>query len=373
MILALAACGNESAPTEAILPTSDPNSTTAPVTQATTETTEPEIIQATEAILYDLPMCSIVLTEQSEESTDDQGNTIFTYTYQNVWLYLPNDSISETVTLDLLNRIDSTRSAAEQVQSNSGGLYRVSYTPRRIDSGILSLSGVQTSHSGGTANSACVAVTYDLLTGKVLTLKDVLVKNCTADILCRLVVDALAEYAGEYGLYEDYSVTVEDRFSGNFLEDDAWYLSIQGLCFDFAPYELAPRSAGIVTAVVPYDQLFGVLEDAYFPVEQVYTEGTIQVSAFNKDLLTQAEVILDPNGSAMLLQTDSLVYDIMIETGEWDDHSGFVSESTVFAADSLVEGSAILVQIPGGSTINITYTSGDSRVSLPLTAANIID
>lgn len=382
--LALAACGTEPAPTTE--PADDP--TAGPVTVPTTAPTQPSATAPTEdttpstedPVIYDLPMSAIVLTDHQEAHTDGSGNTLFTYTYQNVRLYLDDETISEAVTLELLNRIDATRTAAEKILAESGSAspdspywFTVQYVPERIDSGILSLSGTQSSYSGGShANSACVGVTYDLLTGSVLGLGDILTDDCTADVICRLVVDALSAVSEEYFLYGDYAVTVEERFSGDFRTDENWYLSGEGLCFSFSPYEVAPYSSGIVTALIPYESLHGVLEDACFPMERISASGTMFCMTAHSADPAQfdqiAEVILDSGSDSYILSTDGLVYDVTIERGIWDPESKtFASDSVVFASDSLIPKNAILLERLADTAVCIYYTSGDTRIGLLLT------
>jgi len=360
-------------------PTAPP---TTPTTDKPTDPTDPPTVPTeTDPVIQDLPMNAIILTDHTESYTDDDGSILFNYTYQNVMLMLENQDMIDTVTLDLLNRIDSTRASAEHVLDSSysagtKGPYwlTVRYEPQRIDSGILSMTGQEVSYSGGShPNISPISVTYDLTKGKALNLGEILTESTTADVLCRLVVDALNSQTELY-LYEDFSATVEERFSGYIQEDENWYLSRQGLCFAFAPYEIAPYSSGVVTAVIPYSQLLGVLEDAYFPTEQVYAEGKLNAELYHEAdqslYSTLAEVILDHQGAAFLLTADDLIYDVTVTRGYWD-YAGirFTPEYTVFAADCMTPGTAVMIQadIPDVmSNLRITYTSGDETVTVYL-------
>ena len=234
----------------------------------TDPTPGPTSVPGTDPVILDLPMSAIVLTDHAEQSRDENGTVYFSYAYPNVRLYLSDEVVSEAVTLDLLNRIDSTRTQADAVRADAAstgtisGFYQLQYLPQRIDGAVLSLSGTMTSFSGGAhPGSTCTGVTYDLLTGNSLTLDDILTDDCTADVLCRMVVDALSSINQNDLLYSDFSISVEERFSGYFLADDSWFLSREGLCFSFEPYEVGPYSSGIITAVIPYGQLPGYLED----------------------------------------------------------------------------------------------------------------
>lgn len=361
----------ETPPTEA--PPAPPEtqpSTAAPTTIPTDAPTE-ATIPPTEAkpIIHELPMTAIALTEQAEQSKDKDGAVYFTYSYPNVRLYLQNEAVSEKVTLDLLNRIDSTRSQANALRddaSNSGtasGFYQVRYTPQRIDGAVLSLSGTATSFTGGShPGSTCSGITYDLITGNALTLDDILTDECTADVLCRLVVDALDAINRDELLYADYALSVEERFSGSYLADEGWYLSRQGLCFTFESYEVGPYSSGIVTAVIYYSQLPGYLEDAYFPMEQICAQGMLIVESMAESSMDpyahQAELNLDPKADALVIHTDGLLYDITIETTGPD-------AAVLFAADQLTPGSAIVVRGNTGS-LSVSYASCGETCIIPL-------
>ncbi len=375
LCLLLAGCQEVPGTTEpATYPTTQP---TSPATEPTTIPTQEPTTAPTEAevLVPELPMSAIVLTFQQELSADDGKDTVFSYTYQDVRLYLTDEAVSEAVTLELLNRIDSTRDQAQATEQSGGSTYAITYTPTRIDSGILSLSGVAHSLSGGQPMTACTAVTYDLLTGQVLSLHDVLTDRADAQTLCVLVCDALEASDLASRLYSDYAVTVENRFSQDFEILEGWYLSGEGLCFDFAPYELAPNSLGIVTATVPYDQLFGILEDAWFPVERISAQGSLAVEAYTEADQARfdryAEVVLDPDGAMFLLQAQGLVYDLVLETGVWSpDGSVFTPDARVFAGDHLTPGEALLVQLEIPDTLpslRITYTTDAGTKQMFLT------
>lgn len=369
LALALAACDNTPATTDPPVET-----TTAP-TDGTTAAPTTEQTLGPVPVVYDLPMSAITMTEQAETAANGDGTVIFEYHYQNVWLHLTDADIAEAVTLDLLNRIDSTRAAADSILTDANAAnpdypysLTIHYEPRRIDNGVLSLSGLLTSYNGGShANSSCVGVTYDLTTGKALTLGDILSDGCTADTICRLTVDALADIADSSYLYEDYSATLEERFGEKFMDDSGWYLSGDGLCFDFAPYEIAPYSSGVVTAVIPYDRLTGVLEDAYFPVEQITADGELLGVWFDEADLNSfeqfAEVVLSESGESQVFYTDGLLYDITIDIGRMNSAGTvFTHETTVFAASSLTPGTGIVLQADRDTYIRITYTANGQTV-----------
>lgn len=316
------------------------------------------------SFVQELSTSAIALSQQTEFSRTDNGVVYFSYTYPNVRLYLTDDSVSESVTLDLLNRIEATRTRADAIREDASQaenvtyFYNITYSPERIDSGVLSISAVTTSFSGAAhPYSTCAGITYDLLSGNALGLNDLLTDRCTPDVLCSLVVQALQEINTDGLLYSDFSLSVEDRFSGNYLADDGWYLSAEGLCFLFEPYEVGPYSSGIITAQIPYSKLTGYLEDAWFPAEQVNSAGSLTITPATESTLegftNLVEVNLDPDGEAYVIFTDGLVYDLTIRT------TG-TNGTILFAADRMTPGTAIILRTASPNSLRISYTSDET-------------
>ncbi len=331
-------------------PTTVPTTTPQPSTVPATEPTVPETTAPTLEIPH-LPLTAVAACPIVETETQDIW---FEYTYPDITLQHTDPEITEKVTLELLNRIDQTRTAAENIRSEATedelNFYTVAYNPGRVDNGVLSLYGTCTSYAGGMHPSfQCVSVTYDLLTGDVLSLTDVLTAGTTAANISPLVVEALAEVALDTYLYSDYTSVVEERFALDLGTDGGWYLSNQGLCFYFSPYEVAPYSSGIITACIPYESLSGILRDEFFPIEKSAATGTVEASLFSNTDPEQfdqfAEIILEKDGESVLLHTEGLVYDVFIEYGTWNmDGTIFSPTSTVFAASSLTPYDGILLQ-----------------------------
>lgn len=388
LAVSLCACTHTEEPT--LAPTSQPTAgtqaTTEPTaltegTQATSKPTEPD---ETVSLVFDLPMTAITMTEQTETAQNSSGDTVFVYTYQNIRLFLPDAEIGFSITLDLLNRIDSTRPAAADMMNDALSAspqypysFSIIYTPMRADGTVLSLFGRQTTYSGGSAIHAGQGLSYDPRSGAVLTLEDILVPGTTADTLCPLVIDALTTLPEEYCLFSDYADTVESRFSGNFLADDGWYFSQDSLCFVFAPFEVAPNSTGFVHAQIPYDRLNGILRDVWFPEERITPNGSLEVLPFTQEEADRfdqfTELYLNQVGGSYLLHSTDLIYDLVIESGFWNlDCTVFTPEQTVFYANSLLSSNAVLIQtdIPDGMpNLRITYTTNDGTVSVYLSAS----
>ena len=326
--------------------------------------------------LPDIPVAAVTLTPTTEAEILPDGTVLFEYNYPTIHLSLPDGEMAETVMLGFLNRIDATgaqaqqvKEAAEEFYTGKAGwntyFYNLTYSPMRIDAGILSLYGIESSYSGGMhPNHNACAVNYDLTTGKALKLRHILTADASADKLTCLICSVLAQEANI--LFSDYALCVEDRFAGDFGADEQWYLSDDGLCFFFSPYEIAPYNAGTIIAELPYEALTGILLDDFFPHETVITKGTIRVQALEdlaglNNYSNYSEITLDTEGTSVLINTNSLVYHVKVELGEWNaDGTVFTPYSTVFAANAMNRDDAIILKASlseGLPNIRIQFTS----------------
>jgi len=61
------------------------------------------------------------------------------------------------------------------------------------------------------------------------------------------------------------------------------------------------------------------------------------------------------------------VLDLRIETGTWTRNGTFLPDATVFAAEALTEGNAVLLQLLDADlgTLCITYRTGNQNISMP--------
>lgn len=342
------------------------------------ETTQVDPTGSTKKPVPQMAMASISLPVTTEATLSADNKEIFHYTYQSISLTLPDPDVAEKVILDFLTNVDATRSAADSIKTAAEAdckhpnnqtpyLCQILFDPMRIDQNILSLFGNFVTYQGlSHPESTQLSSTYDLTTGKKLTLSDILTDSSTADALTELLVNALA---GKAGLYPDYEETVKHRIFLNFKHDTAWYLSTDGLCFYFAPYDIAPYSSGVIHATIPYKNLTGILDDAYFPVELEPADGNINVSNFNKQSIVQytqiCEISVGGSSEKCLLSTDRAVYNLRISVS---DNLHTENIQTVFFAQSLTPGDAVVIQgfEPDTNGIQITFESNEQTVEYVL-------
>lgn len=323
-------------------------------------------------------MVAVSVPAITEELTAEDGTVLFQYTYQSMSMVLNAPNIADKVIVDFLNRVDSSRtaaeSAAEQAKSAYNGssnwtphLYHLTYSPTRIDSKVLSLFGNHVvATGGGHPERTCVSASYDLLTGDVLTLASVMHINATVDDFCTLVLDGLTEMAeGDY-LYEGYAYTVKQRFDTDPSQDEGWYFTQTGMCFYFAPYEIAPYSSGVITVEIPYEKLKELLHEDYLPEEAEESNGSVNATSFENvnldDFAHIAELIANKDGKMYMLSSKEGVQDVRVIVS---DNAG---SYTAFAANALNPGDGIMVQVDDSllSSMKLTYKSGKETVNTPL-------
>ena len=373
MLLSLAACGLPPKPTE---------DSTSSLTEAFTPSESATGATEPEPMLPQTPLISVSLPVITESSTTDDGTVLFNYTFQNISLVTPDADVADLVIIDFLNRIDTTRTAAESIHAMALAAYKgqpswtpylcmISYAPKRIDSGVLSLFGTQASYYGSPhPETVYSALNYDLVTGTALTLGDILSEGDFIDILLQYTLEALAAQKESSYLYSGYEQTVASLFSGNSLQN-SWFFSPEGLCFYFVPYEIAPYASGVITAEIPYEKLPGILKDAFFPSERDIAAGEVSVSLFKTaDLEIYSrfsELVLTPDSDKLLLHTDETIHNLVIETGNWSSTgSFFTAQHSVFAASSLSNGDAVMIETKLSHTpaLRLQYDTDDQHKSM---------
>ncbi len=314
--------------------------------------------------LPDVPLetvYSVCVPHATQYHYSGDGALLFSYSTQHMQLSVPDQVVSDKITLDFLNRVDSTAATAETIKaqaeldylSNENWMpyeYRVSYSPMRIDKGILSLFAVSISMTGTQhPGKSGLSASYDMATGEVLTLGSILTHIDQKPTLCQLVLDELDSADYLYSLYDGYEDVIKERFSQDESHDEAFYFTNKGLCFYFAPYEIAPYASGIISIEVPYSKLTGVLSDAFFPDEVLPSTGDLIaqriVEAPEEDFLQLSEVAFDTTGEKILLYAQHPVRNLRIARGSWTpDGLYFIPEYTIFAATGVTGDRATIIQ-----------------------------
>ena len=301
-------------------------------------------------------MHSIGLYPMKESIASKDSTPLFSLTYQDIALTLHNDVLEEKIIDDLCARSEPLLKEADEIKTQAQQdclkteycpeyFVDISYTPTRFDGSVLSLFRNTTSYYGG-AHPAIVtsSVTYDLRSGEALYLDEVLSSDCTSDDLYQLIVRNLDSQSDD--LYYDYVDAVGDRFTGELHSLQNWYFSRSGLCFHFAPYEIAPYSSGTIIAELPYSSLTGVIKEQYFPQKTPEATGSMYANTYAESDKERfnfiADIPLCASGKDILLFPDATVTDLRIETGyRYSDTGQYIATNTIFAANAVTVGDAM--------------------------------
>ena len=365
IVIALCLCGCNNTTLPETTPTATEASGPAPTTPS-----EPAVA-VKQAPLYAVSLPILVEYEYAED-----GAPVFSLAYQNMSLSMPEPEVADKIIVDFLNRTDISQEAEEiarnaktSYEQSQGDfipyLYNVIYEPVRLDPNVLSLMGTTSIYSGGVhSENIAKAVTYDLLTGNPLSCSAILLETVSGEDLIPLVEKALSSQKDN--LYEEYSSIVEEKFLAGTDHNADWYLSSEGLCFFFSPYEIGPFSSGTVTACVPYDQLTGILRDSYFPTERDTAFGAVETIPYDQADLSQytqyTELITDSGAEKKLLYTESSVQDIRImQRISINPITSYAPTYTIFAAYMLTPGDAIVLETQ--NTCQLSYTTGTELIN----------
>lgn len=316
------------------------------------------------------PMFAVALPVMTQEHTAGDGTVLLRSVYQNMELTIPDPEIADKVIIDFLNRTDALTTVDDTLLTQAKDAYvpgvdftpylsQIIFTPTRIDQGVLSLFGEYVVYQGATHPEVnTLSVNYDMTTGKALSKNDILSEKMENQLL-QVVLEALDTQKDT--LYEGYERTVETLLKDN----ENWYLSEEGLVFYFSPYEIAPYASGVITAVVPYEKLPGVLSDAYFPGERDVAQGELSVLPFTQENMARftqsGEVVCADADQQAILYTDGLLENIRIVLS--DETTNF----TVFSAAALSPGDGIIIHASQGQRFLIHYGSGEGTATKTLT------
>ena len=385
LTLSLFGCGKEPAETTA--------STTEPATSQITDTPDDTTADTTAAADSDvplrLPLLAISMPVIQEDFYSDDDALLFSQIYQDAALIAPDAEAAEQVVLNLLHQIDLGQSYAQEIHNWAEEYYdpdfwfpyshQQLYAPTRLDEKVLSVYGKEIAFSGGVhPNKIGLSASFDMATGNLLRLEDVLLGSDAATELSQLIIEDLSANREDYQLYDGYASIVNERFGGtsdNWKTQPGWYFSDVGLCIYFSPYDIAPYVSGTILVEIPYSQLQDILRSDYLPAELPAATGTVSVALAQDVDLEQysqfAEAILNSEGERFVLYSDDLVSNVTLEQGIWsEDGSYFTPVATVFLAHTLCAGDAVIVQDQIPDTLpklRLTYESKGEIISAYIT------
>ena len=136
-----------------------------------------------------IPMNAIALPFVKETTASEDGTQLFSLSFQRTQVTLSNTAAEEKILGDLQSRNGSILENAYQIEAQAYSDYSeseywnsyfvdIAYTPTRVDQTVLSLFGNTSCYSGGPHPSLIPdCVTYDVETGSVLYLDDILINR----------------------------------------------------------------------------------------------------------------------------------------------------------------------------------------------------
>lgn len=125
-------------------------------------------------------------------------------------------------------------------------------------------------------------------------------------------MDRLEQFANDLDsdmtMFQDgYEETVKEHFNLDSSSSACWYFADSGMHFYFSPYEIAPYSVGDIDIEIPYEELQGVLKEAYFPQAAPVYGDSFSISAAEEGQIDEAQfaqalsVELDENGTKVAI------------------------------------------------------------------------
>lgn len=367
LLSGLAGCATVPKPTETIAPETEPTEST-PAEPVPTEAPQQE------------PMFSISLPIVELQEYHQDGTLLFTQSYQDITLILPDPDVASKITLHYLNNLDDTdresagilASAQSDYQGQSGWVaYSATthFNVQRIDSNVLSLRGAFSSFTGA-AHPTHIARSYNyaMITGEALTLEQILAEDASVTELLPLLTERLNAIQESKQLYPGFEQILKELLGlGDFSN---WYFTLEGLSFSFSPYEIAPYVSGIIEVTVPYTQLQGILSDTYFPPEWAYEGSAYALSAEDTDITQfnqMCEISLHPGGRQIVLHSGSTaISNVIVEYGNAVDGQDFQAVATILAVATLTPGDAALLEVALSDVLPVLcvrYQSGQQTVT----------
>lgn len=362
-----------------------------PVTTPSLDTSTNDTPSVTEPVNPIIPMHAIILPSVKETVSTNDGTPLFSLNFQQTQVILHNSEVEEKIIGDLQTRMGPVLANAAQIEAQAQQDYPeseywseyfidIAYTPTRLDEVVLSLFGNASSYSGGPHPSLVTnSMTYDLLSGEMVYLDDILAPECTPDTLYQLIVKSLEIQKDD--LYYDYADALGDRFTGELHSIQDWYFSRNGLCFHFAPYDIAPYSSGTIIAELPYSVLVGVLNEKYFPSDPPIATGSMYAETYVEDDSERfnyiSGVTLCEEGTDVLIYPDAVVSDIRIVSGSrYSESNQFIAGAIVFAANTMNVGDAIRLTADlnnADTVLQLIYHSDNQEYSAFITYDDVGD
>ncbi len=148
----------------------------------------------------------------------------------------------------------------EEKKDWAGYGYGCTYKMMYASTKVLSIEGQSyqwqgSSHPNTWTNAYC----FDAATGKLLTMADIFIdKEKAMELAKKHILEVITQDPYKDALLDDYESFVPD-----ILTEEVFYLGENGLMIICNPYMVTVYAAGVIEVEVPYEELDGILNEAY--------------------------------------------------------------------------------------------------------------
>ncbi|MDO5415789.1 MAG: DUF3298 domain-containing protein [Lachnospiraceae bacterium] len=168
--------------------------------------------------------------------------------------------------------VDEQRAVRADVESYPA-MYGLNHSISIIDDcyavkGAVSISMGSYYYAGGAHGSHQVySAVFDMENGEQLSFSDLFrtEDEASKQRMRDLLIQSLNQATNHMeGMFLDAPSAVDEAFQDRYFEKN-WSLTREGLCMVYQEYSIAPHAGGLMKAVVPYDELAGIIKEEYLP------------------------------------------------------------------------------------------------------------
>lgn len=243
---------------------------------------------------------------------------------------------------------------------------------KRMDQNYISVVFFDSAYLGGAhPSNSQSAMNFDAATGTLLPLSAVFDGNKKDDVL-ELLLSRLKDMEQTFSFYPDYESYVSDVFNSMSADmGQNWYLTDTSVVFFFSPEQISPYAAGVVSVELTYEILKDFLRSDFVlpdhsnlgPVPEIYDYSAFGDSGLPSDVNIVADLSGEEDAQLMIYASSGDVYDLRVYTGLVTENEKII-ESTLYAANILPSGSAVLVDAQedtDSSAIGVEYRIAEDK------------
>ena len=237
----------------------------------------------------------------------------------------------------------------------------------RGDSRVVCLRYRVNSYTGGTHGSYTDrALVFDTQSGALVTMDDLTEDRAALEqaLLEHMLdtVDNDVRYQPILGYLEQFGGKKLSDALREIIREGSWELNEEGLTVFSDIGELGSFADGVIRFTLPYDELEGLVDERFFPVERP-EDGSLRVLALedaaDPGMPLVDKVTLNANGQEICVAVSGTVYGLTVESVSYfSDAIGFYQTNTHWYGSYLCDcGLQIRTELPDGMpNLMIRYT-----------------